>query len=235
MRIEVLGVHRDGGLTGRILVPAGNLYPADGLTPEAAAMVEFLAIGAHAVRRSGLTAQDRALVVGVGPIGLGVALFARLRGAEVHLRDASATRLAMAAERFGLDRATTLAEGPEVALAATGGDGFDVVFDATGSARAIEAGFGFVAHGGVYVLVSVVRDEITFSDPEFHKREMSLVGSRNATREDFDTVTAALRSGAIDATRLHTHSAPLVDLVGRFQGWVADRETVIKAIVQVAD
>lgn len=233
MRIEVLGVHRDGGMCERIVVPAANLYPAEGLSPEAAAMVEFLAIGAHAVRRSGVGAGDRALVVGVGPIGLGAALFARLRGAEVHLLDASAARLAMAADRFGLSRAATLADGPEAVMAATAGDGFDVVFDATGNARAIEAGFGYVAHGGTYVLVSIVLDAITFSDPEFHKRETSLLGSRNATRADFDAVVAALRSGAIDATKLHTHSAPLADLVRSFEGWVADRETVIKAIVDV--
>ena len=75
--IAVLGVHADGGMCARIVVPEQNLYPAEGLTPEQAAMVEFLAIGAHAVARSGCGAGDRVMVTGAGPIGLGTALFAR--------------------------------------------------------------------------------------------------------------------------------------------------------------
>ncbi|TGT20303.1 dehydrogenase, partial [Mesorhizobium sp. M3A.F.Ca.ET.174.01.1.1] len=70
VRIEVLGVHRDGAMCDEILVPAQNLYPTNGLSLADAAAVEFLAIGAHAVRRSlGLPGQ-RTLVIGAGPIGL---------------------------------------------------------------------------------------------------------------------------------------------------------------------
>ena len=83
MRIAVLGVHRDGGMAELLAVPAGNLVPAPGLDARPCATVEFLAIGAHAVRRGGVAPGDRALVVGAGPIGLGVALFARRAGAAV--------------------------------------------------------------------------------------------------------------------------------------------------------
>ena len=85
--IAVLGVHRDGGMAGLLAVPAGNLVPAPGLTPDQCAAVEFLAIGAHAVRRGAVSARDRVLVVGAGPIGLGVALFARRAGAAVVVLD----------------------------------------------------------------------------------------------------------------------------------------------------
>ncbi|MCB8839804.1 zinc-binding alcohol dehydrogenase family protein [Aurantimonas sp. VKM B-3413] len=234
-KIAVLGVHRDGGLTERIAVPAQNLYRADGLTPDQAAMVEFLAIGAHAVRRSGLTGADCVLVVGLGPIGLGTALFAQARGAEVHILDANAERLARLQRDFGFANTHALDDGPEVLMAATGGDGFDVVFDATGSARAIEAGFALVGHGGTYVLVSVVKDKISFLDPEFHKRETTLMGSRNATREDFETVKAALADGTIDSSKLKTHAAALRDVVEALSGWSADRRDIVKAIVTVAD
>ncbi|WP_246849731.1 zinc-binding alcohol dehydrogenase family protein [Rubellimicrobium arenae] len=228
-RIEVLGVHRDGGLCGRIAVPAGNLYAADGLSPIQAAMVEFLAIGAHAVRRSGLGPGDRVLVTGVGPIGLGAALFARLAGAEVHLLDVSAERLALATARFGFER-THLVGQP--LLSGELVDGFDAVFDATGNARAIEAGFPLVAHGGSYVLVSVVRDAITFEDPEFHKREMRLIGSRNALKEDFDQVMEALRSGAVDSGALCSEVLDLAEFADRFAQLAQNRTTLIKAIVR---
>lgn len=230
VRLSVLGVHRDGGMCRRIAIPAANLYLAEGLTPRQAALVEFLAIGAHAVRRSELGQGDRVLVNGVGPIGLGVALFARMRGAEVHLRDASAARLAIVAEGFGFSLLHglegNLLEGP---LA----DGFDVVFDATGNVAAINQGFAHVAHGGTCVLVSVVKGDISFSDAEFHKREMRLIGSRNAVEEDFRAVMAALTSGQIDSAKLVSEVVALTDLPRRLPELVLQRETLIKALVDI--
>lgn len=223
-RIEVLGVHRDGGICARIAVPAQNLYPAGDLPPEAAAMVEFLAIGAHAVRRGEVAAGDRVLVTGAGPIGLGAALFARLRGAEVHLFDTTPARLDQA-KALGFDRLHS--RPPEEA------EGFDVVFDATGHAAAMQAGFTQVAHGGSYVLISVVQGEIAFSDPEFHKREMRLIGSRNATAEDFATVMSALQSGAVEAAALLSERIALADLPRRLPQLSADRGQLIKAIVML--
>lgn len=228
-RIEVLGVHRDGGLCARITVPVGNLYPADGLTEVQAAMVEFLAIGAHAVARSGTGPGDLVLVTGAGPIGLGTALFARLAGADVHLLDLSPDRLAMAAARFGL----TQGHGDAGAiLHGDRADGFDVVFDATGTARGIAAGFPLLAHGSTYVLVSVVKDDIAFDDAEFHKREARIIGSRNALRADFERVMAAIRGGRIDTAALLSLDLPLADMPGRFAALAADRNTLIKAVVR---
>jgi len=228
-RIEVLGVHRDGGLTPQIALPATNLIPADGLTPRQAAMVEFLAIGAHAVQRSRVASGDRVLVTGVGPIGIGTALFARLRGAEVALIDLSQQRLDKARLLFGFDHTFSSVE---AALDANP-DGFDVVYDATGNTAAIQAGFPAVAHGGTYVLVSVVKDDICFSDPEFHKREMSLIGSRNALREDFDWVLSAIRDGQIDTNALCSREITLDELPGSFAALAADRGDLIKVIVNV--
>jgi 2-desacetyl-2-hydroxyethyl bacteriochlorophyllide A dehydrogenase len=227
-QIEVLGVHRDGGLCSRIAVPSENLYSADNLTEIQAAMVEFLAIGAHAVRRASLAQDDRVLVTGAGPIGIGTALFAQLAGAEVHLLDLSKERLAQAANKFGLDK--THLVGSDI-LAGSLEDGFDVVFDATGSAKAIEAGFPLLAHGSKYVLVSVVKDEISFSDPEFHKRESQIIGSRNATREDFETVMSAIRNQEINTDALCSETVPFDAFKKRFAELSENRDTLIKAIV----
>ncbi|MEW9617291.1 zinc-binding alcohol dehydrogenase family protein [Shinella sp. S4-D37] len=233
--IGVLGVHTDGAFCEEIALPADNLYPADGLSLEAAATVEFLAIGAHAVRRSLAQAGARALIVGAGPIGLGTALFSRIAGHDVTLMDTSAERLAMAAERFGL--AHGILAGPDAAeavLAATGGEGFDVVFDATGHAKSMEAAFRHVAHGGALVLVSVVKEEIRFSDPEFHKREMMLIGSRNATRVDFEHVMANIRAGRVPVEALVTHRTTLDRVPADLARWASEKSGLIKAIVRVA-
>jgi 2-desacetyl-2-hydroxyethyl bacteriochlorophyllide A dehydrogenase len=230
--LSVLGVHQDGGMAGLLCVPAGNLVPAEGLSPDACATVEFLSIGAHAVRRGAVTPDDRVLVVGAGPIGLGVAVFARLSGGQVALFDRDAERLAVASSIAGV----VALEGADVRSCvkeATGGTGFDVVFDATGTSLAIEAGFDHVAHGGRYVLVSVVKDSITFGDPDFHRKEMTLLGSRNATREDFARVISAIRSGEVDAERLITHRTSLAGAVQDLPCWAADKAGLIKAVVEI--
>lgn len=172
--------------------------------------------------------HDMVLVTGAGPIGLGVALFARLAGATVHVLDASAQRLAAARTGFGFEDVFQ----PGQPLGAP--DGYDVVFDATGHAGAIEAGFANVAHGGTYVLVSVVKEQISFADPEFHKREMRLIGSRNAVKADFETVMAALRDGLIDTSKLESEVLRLDNLPARFPKLAANRDTIIKVIVEFA-
>ena len=167
-------------------------------------------IGAHAARRAAPRKGDRALVVGAGPIGLGCMIFARLRGGSVTALDMREDRLAFCRDVLGIeDTLVAGADTVERLSALTGGDIFDVVFDATGNAASMNAGFDYVAHGGTYVLVSVVRDTISFADPKFHAREITLLGSRNATREDFLEVLTAIRDGHVPTDALATHRAPL--------------------------
>lgn len=235
MAIKVLGVHTDGAFCDEIVVPEANVYPAGDLTPEQAATVEFLAIGAHAVRRSGSAEGGRALVIGAGPIGLGTALFARIAGFDVTLADVSEERLATARDRFGFE--SSLAAGDlalPAAMARTDNEGFDAVFDATGNARSMNSALPFVAHGGVLVFVSVVKEEIVFADPEFHKREMSIIGSRNALREDFMHVVASIASGAVDTGRLITHRTSLEGAAADLPRWTHAKEGLIKATISVA-
>jgi 2-desacetyl-2-hydroxyethyl bacteriochlorophyllide A dehydrogenase len=234
VRIEVLGVHRDGAMCDQILVPAGNLYPADGLSLADAAAVEFLAIGAHAVRRARADQGARTLVIGAGPIGLGTAIFARIAGLDVSLLDMSSERLGFAESELGfatLDGSRkTVAE---LVRDATGGEGFDVVFDATGNTQSVQSAFAHVAHGGTLVLVSVVKDDIVFSDPEFHKREMTLVGSRNALEADFDHVAASIRNGAVPLAKLVTHRTTLAGAPRDLARWAHEKSGLIKAVIEV--
>jgi 2-desacetyl-2-hydroxyethyl bacteriochlorophyllide A dehydrogenase len=232
MAIQVLGVHRDGGLAEYLAVPQAFVAKAEGITLDEAAMVEFLAIGAHAVRRAAITPGQSVLVVGAGPIGIAAALFAKLAGGEVTALDSRADRLAFCRDVLKVDHVVALdADTPAALSALTGGDLFDMVFDATGNPKAMEAGFAHVAHGGTYVLISVVGADITFSDPEFHKREMTLMGSRNATPEDFEAVVAAMRAGLVPTAALNTHTAKLADLATALPGWMEPSAGVIKAIV----
>lgn len=232
--IKVLGVHIDGGLAEYLALPESAVVPVDGISLDQAAMVEFLAIGAHAVRRAQPQAGDRVLVVGAGPIGIGVMLFAKLRGATVTVLDVREDRLNFAVKSLGATAAVKV--GPDAAkelAALTDGDNFDIVFDATGNAKSMHAALDYVAHGGTLVFVSVVRDTISFSDPEFHKRETSLLGSRNATPEDFAFVFQAMKDGLIPTAALNTHRTTLDQVIAIFPTWMKPDAGVIKAIIEV--
>jgi 2-desacetyl-2-hydroxyethyl bacteriochlorophyllide A dehydrogenase len=229
--ISVLGVHQDGGMAGLLSLPAGNLVPGGDLSVDQCASVEFLAIGAHAVRRGGVGPNDRALVVGAGPIGIGTALFARLAGAAVTLADLDPQRLERAAKIAGATSLSSDISMTEAVAEATDAEGFDVVFDATGNRGSIESGFAHVAQGGRYVLVSVVKEAITFLDPDFHRREMSLLGSRNATEADFLRVMSAMRAGEVAMDALITHRTTLTDAVEDIPKWTRDKSHLIKALI----
>lgn len=234
VRIEVLGVHRDGGMATLLSISAANLIRAEGLTPEQCATVEFLAIGAHAVRRAQFALGERVLVVGAGPIGLGVAAFAGLSEAQVSLLDLDAGRLEAA--RLVVPGASTVLGGSDaeqLVAEATGGEGYSVVFDATGNAASMERGFDFVAPGGRYVLVSVVKDPVSFNDPDFHRKEMSLLGSRNATSLDFERVIDAIRRGHVDDRKLLTHRTSLAKAVRDIPLWATEKRGLIKAMIAV--
>jgi 2-desacetyl-2-hydroxyethyl bacteriochlorophyllide A dehydrogenase len=233
VRISVLGVHRDGGMAELLALPVRNLVRADGLSADQCATIEFLSIGAHAVRRGGIAGGDNVLVVGAGPIGLGAAIFARLSGGKVAILDRDAER-AGAAQSIA-DVAVLPASGDvhEAVASYTNGDGFDVVLDATGNSAAMETGFDLVAHGGRYILVSVVKDTITFKDPDFHRKEMTLFASRNATAEDFERVITAIRSGDVPVGRLVTNRTTLADAVADIPRWATQKSGLIKALIEI--
>jgi 2-desacetyl-2-hydroxyethyl bacteriochlorophyllide A dehydrogenase len=233
VKISVLGVHQDGGMAEFLCVPPANLLKADGLSADACAAVEFLAIGAHAVRRGDAGRGDKSLVVGAGPIGLGTALFAKLSGAEVAIYDRDAARAKAIAALLGVV-AIPPTPGDDNAVAAfSGTDQFDIVFDATGNAASMEIGFDHVCAGGRYVLVSVVKDTISFKDPDFHRKEMTLLASRNATSEDFARVIAAIRSGGVPIDRIVTHRTALAAAVTKLPFWSREKDGLIKALIEI--
>lgn len=231
--IKVLGVHIDGGLCELLSVPEAAIVDASGLSLEQAAMVEFLAIGAHAMWRARPSSGARVLVVGAGPIGVAAALFAQLDGAEVTIVDVRRSRLEYARDRLGLDPVIGPAETVRAELAArTHGEMFDCVFDATGNIHAMRGGLDYVAHGGTYVLLSVVKEEIAFSDPEFHKRETTLLASRNALSADFDRVVSTIKAAKIPTDALLTHSFPALEAPRRIPELIAGASGILKAMVE---
>ncbi|HEV2353528.1 MAG TPA: zinc-binding alcohol dehydrogenase family protein [Puia sp.] len=231
--IMVSGVHIDGGMVDYLSVPSRSLVHANGLSYDQLALVEPLAIGAHATRRAAIQPGEFVLVVGAGPIGLGTMEAARISGGEVIAMDINERRL-----RFCHDALNVLhlvKGGPdafETIRDITGGEMPTVVIDATGSLKAIEQSFEYMAAGGRFVLVGLQKGEIRFSHPDFHKKEGTLMSSRNATREDFDRVISAMATKSIDPGTYITHRVAFDRVGAEFPCWLDPKNGVIKAMVE---
>lgn len=233
--IKVLGVHTDGGMAEFIEVPTRLLLPANGLSLDELALVEPLAIGAHGVRRAGVQKDEFVLVVGAGPIGLGAMEFARIAGGKVIGLDINDQRLTFCKDRLAVKYAiNAVAEDVITRLQEiTNGDMPSVVIDATGSLKAINNSFNYMAHGARYVLIGLQKGDINFSHPEFHKREATLMSSRNATRQDFDHVLWAMKNKLIDPANYITHHVTFEGVAAKFHEWMDPAQGVIKAMIEL--
>lgn len=234
--IKVCGVHQHGGMAEYYSVPTYALIHGEGLGFDALALIEPLAIGAHGVRRAGVAKDEFVLVIGAGPIGLGTMEFARIAGAKVIALDVNSERLKFCKERLQVPYIINAMDADVTAQlkAITNGDMPTVVIDATGNLKAINTAFQYMAHGARYVLIGLQKGEICFSHPEFHKREATLMSSRNATREDFEHVIASMKRKEIDPTTYITHRVAFDQVKDEFEGWLNPANGVIKAMVEMA-
>lgn len=231
--IKVCGVHQDGGMREYFTVPSYSLLHSEGLNEEALALTEPLAIGAHAVRRAAVHAGEFALVIGAGPIGLGIMEFLKIAGAQVIAMDVNEKRLSFCNEKLDIPFCINPAKDDATGCLKeiTNSDMPTIVIDATGNLKAINSAFQYMAHGGKYVLVGLQKEMISFSHPEFHKREATLMSSRNATKEDFLHVIRNIRNGKIDASVYITHRVGFDQVKDNFESWLRPETGVIKAMV----
>ena len=235
IKLSVLGVHVDGGMRETLVVPIRKLHPSKNLTLDQLALIETLAIGCHAVDRAGLEKGEFVLVIGAGPIGLGVMQFAIEAGAQVIVLDISAQRLAFCRNRLSVPYAIDASrENVLEALAEiTAGDLASAVFDATGNGRSMATAFEYPANGGRLIFVGLFQGDVTFNDPNFHRRELTILASRNARPEDFTRIIALIEAKRIDTSPWITHRAPLSDVVTEFPLWTKPETGVIKAMIEV--
>jgi 2-desacetyl-2-hydroxyethyl bacteriochlorophyllide A dehydrogenase len=233
--LQVCGVHTHGGMAEYLSVPAAALVHGQGLGFDELALIEPLAIGAHGVRRAALQAGEFVLVVGAGPIGLGTMAFARIAGAQVIALDINEARLQFCQDKLQVQHVVH-AGAPDVTAQLariTGGDMPTVVIDATGSQKAINNAFPYLAHGGRFVLIGLQKGEISFSHPEFHKREATLMSSRNATRQDFEHVITMMKQGLVQPATFITHRVAFDQVKAQFASWLNPATGVIKAMVEL--
>lgn len=227
--ISVIGVHQDGAFSEYLVAPAQNILPiSDNVDNVTAALIEPYAISAHAVRRAQINSGDDVLIVGAGPIGLGAAAIARADGANVVIADTSEERRKHIKANIPVPAVDPINEKIE--------DYFNgllpqIVIDATGNQKAMNNAVNLIRHGGRIVFVGLHKGSIEFSDPDFHKKETTLMGSRNATLEDFEKVRYLMAEGKISADMMLTHQFKYEGLADIYEEDITKNKSLIKSVI----
>jgi 2-desacetyl-2-hydroxyethyl bacteriochlorophyllide A dehydrogenase len=232
--LQVLGVHTEGGMTEFIKVPAAKLHPSDKLSYEQLALVETLGIGHHAVNRAEVKRGDKALVIGAGPIGLSVLEFLKLKKIRTAVLDINKNRLDFCLKHQKAD--TAILKDDDVLnkiKQAFGGDAPTVVFDATGNPESMKNAFDYLGFGGKLVFVGLFIGDYTFHDPMFHRKEMTILSSRNSVASDFKTIIKYIETGSLDTQSWISERILFDNLTDEFEGLLKN-ETLIKAVVSVS-
>lgn len=233
VKLQVLGVHIDGGLREYFTVPNHKLHSSAALTSEQLALVEPLCIGGHAVARAQLKPDETMLVIGAGPIGLAVMAHAQAAGVKIIAMDMSEDRLHFAREHFKVSATINANDHVLEQLAdLTNGDLPSVVFDATGNPASMNESFNYPANGGRVILVGLHLDFVTFRDQDFHRKELTVMSSRNATAADFQRTIALLEAGQINIDPWVTHRVHESELIAQFPSWLDAQAGFIKAVVE---
>lgn len=201
--LQVLGVHCDGGMRERMILPAHKLHPSNTLSFEQLALVETLAIGCHAVNRAQVTTADDVLIIGSGPIGLTVLEFARATGAPITILELNAARRDFVQQHYpGVTVVASLPDAPA----------FQIIFDATGNPGSMATTLRYARFTGRIIYVGITKDPVLLDDPLFHRRELTLLASRNAVASDFPRILAMIQSGQIDTRPWISHRCKFEDL-----------------------
>ncbi len=202
---------------------------------EELALIEPLAIGAHAIQRSALQKEEWIVVVGAGPIGLATMEFANISGGKIIAVDVAQNRLQFCQQNVKTEHIINAAKqnAVEQVREITNGDGATVVVDATGNLAAINQGIYYLAHGGRYVLVGLQKEAFCFSHPEFHKREATLMSSRNALRSDFENVIKLVKNKLIQPEKYITHRVMFDEVIAQFPHWLKPEFGVVKAMISM--
>jgi 2-desacetyl-2-hydroxyethyl bacteriochlorophyllide A dehydrogenase len=233
--MKVFGVHIDGGMRPVLSVPARRLHKSDKLSYDQLALVETLAIGAHAVERAEVKQDEFVLVIGAGPIGLSVIQFVIARGAAVAVMDVAESRLEFCRRQMGVKHTLQPGPGtPDSLRAIGGGDLPTVVIDATGNSKSMAGAFELPAHGGRIVFVGLFQGDLSFNDPSFHRRELTLLASRNALPGTFRDIIALIEAGRVDTAPWISNRLSLWDVPRRFPDF-AGNPAIIKTMIDVSD
>jgi L-galactonate 5-dehydrogenase len=230
---QTLGVQRDGAMRELITVPWQKLLPAPKLNELELAVVEPLTVGFHAIGRGRVEASDTVMVQGCGMIGTGAILAALQRRARVIAVDVDERKLELAGTlgaRHLLNPGKPDLHGELASL--TGGDGPDVVVEAAGSPDSYRTALAEVAFTGRVVCIGYTGSEVPLNPGLFVKKEMDILGSRNAAVEDFQAVITFLEQGDFPLDRIITEKVKPEEAARAFERWAGDPGRTMKILLE---
>jgi 2-desacetyl-2-hydroxyethyl bacteriochlorophyllide A dehydrogenase len=235
VNLKVMGVHVDGGMRERLVVPARKLHRSEKLSLDELALVEPLGIGCHAVDRAKIAPGESVLIIGAGPIGLSVIPFAEAAGGRVIVMDISAQRLDFCRSKMGVQDVINAGESDPISTVKklTSDDLPTCVIDATGNPQSMARCFDLAASGGRIVFVGLFQGDLTFNDPNFHRRELTLLATRNSRPADFDRIIGMVERGEIDTKPWITHRASFDEAATKFPQWLELDSGVLKAMIEL--
>ncbi|MBC8326602.1 MAG: zinc-binding alcohol dehydrogenase family protein [Verrucomicrobia subdivision 3 bacterium] len=234
--LEVIGVHKNGGMCERFILPARKLHPSKKMTMDQLALVETLAIGCNCVNRAASSKGDKVLVIGAGPIGMAVIEFLKVAQTEITVMDMNETRLQFCKGKLGVDHTVIFKnDGTEVERLreVNGGELPTTVIDATGSHVSMSNAFQFCAFTGQVLYVGITTQELSFKHVTIHRPEITIKASRNALPGDFQRIIGLIEEGVIDTDPWLSHQASYDDFIGEFPNWLKPETGVIKAVLHM--
>ncbi len=231
---QTLGAQRDGAFSTYIVLPIERIYDGKGLSPKALALVEPYCISYHGVSRADIRKGERVLIIGAGTIGIMAMLAAKQFGARVYVADVAEGKLEYA-RSFGAD-GTLLNTSPEAFAAlvseTTEGDGFDVVVEAVGLPSTFQAGIDACAYGARFVQIGVGKQNLDFNFTLIQKKELHVLGSRNALKQDFLDAIDYFKSGAFDFERVISATFPFDDAAKAFETFDKNAGSMLKVMIE---
>ena len=234
--LEVIGVHKNGGMCERFILPARKLHPSTKMTMEQLALVETLAIGCNCVNRSASKEGDKALVIGAGPIGMAAIEFLKVAKTEITVMDMNEKRLEFCKEKLGVDH-TVIFKNDDTEVdrlrEVNGGDLPVTVIDATGSHISMSNAFQYVSFTGQVLYVGITTQDLTFKHVSIHRPELTIKASRNAVPADFTRIINLIEEGVINTDPWLSHQASYDDFIGEFTNWLKPETGVIKAVLHM--
>ena len=233
-RISLIGIHSDGALQERLVVPAAQTFAVDGLDARLTAFIEPTSIAVRTVARGRVAAGEHVLVLGAGPIGQAVAIASLDRGAVVLVADRIESRLALA-RAYGCEVAV-MAPGEDIAARArawAGGEAPEVVVEATGAVEPMRMALDAVAQAGRVVVVALSGHDVPLPVGQLAFRELDLLGVSVCTAAEFEEAAALVKRWEHAVAPLLTHDFPLEQAAEAIAYASANPAEVMKAVVHL--
>ncbi len=231
---RTLGVQQEGGLSERFLVHHSRVIVNKQLSGPERALVEPLSVGFHAVARANLKAGETIVVQGAGMIGVGAILAALHCKSDVIVIEPSQPKYDLLMKMGVRAIIDPLKHDPVTEVSSlTDGNGADIVLEAVGHPQTFRNAIDMACFAGRVVYVGYAKDDVTYDTKFFNLKELNILGSRNATRADFEQVIDWMVANRDMAQLLISKTFQWNEADQAFDYWESVRDQTFKVMIEM--